>query len=193
MGLGGKSVGPATQTGYLAVIKHVLATAKREWEWLSDNPAGRVRSPKEPPGRDRFLSREERAALLDACRTSRERRLYPLVVLALSTGGREGELPKLAWRDVDLASGRATVRGKNGDKRGLTVNSPASASLRELASVRQLGSDLVFANARGVATFPQDAWMASASRRSTVGRPNLAAWTSARRGASSSWRTRTGV
>ena len=101
-GISKKPLGPGTQVRYLAVLKHVLAKAKDEWEWINDDPAARARGPKEPRGRVRYLSGEERKALLAACRESKERRLYPLVVVALGTGARQGELLGLRWPDVDL-------------------------------------------------------------------------------------------
>ena len=51
---------------------------------------------KEPRGRVRFLSDEERQRLLDACTTSKNKSLYTIVVLALATGGRRQELLSLA-------------------------------------------------------------------------------------------------
>jgi integrase len=90
-GLSGEVASAATQVRYLALLKHVMSTAKNEWEWLDDNPAARVRGPKEPRGRVRFLSEEERERLLAACRGSSEHRLHALVVLALATGARQGE------------------------------------------------------------------------------------------------------
>src|SRR5262249_10761983 len=83
--LRGKSVGPATQTRYLAVLRHVFGFAVREWEWVTETPVRRVKPPREPRGRVRFLSDEERDRLLAVCRNSYEPRLYPLVVLAVST------------------------------------------------------------------------------------------------------------
>src|SRR3954464_11440186 len=89
----GKNATPATQVRYLAALSHALSVAVREWGWLDDNPVRKVRRPQEPRGRVRFLSEEERTALLAACKRDRNPLLYPLVVLALSTGARLGETP----------------------------------------------------------------------------------------------------
>src|SRR5579863_317244 len=56
--------GAATANRYLTVLKHVLSIARREWEWVVDNPATRARARKEPRGRLRYLSEEERRRLL---------------------------------------------------------------------------------------------------------------------------------
>jgi integrase len=106
----------------------------------------------------RYLSPEERGRLLLACQRSSESRLYPLVVVALGTGGRQGELLDLRWGEVDLARGQAVVDGKNGERRALALIGPTAAALRDLARVRRLGTDLVFASFRGVAAFPRKAW-----------------------------------
>ena len=78
----------ATVVRYLAVLSHAFTIAVREWQWCEDNPVRKVSKPKEPRGRVRFLSDEERQQLLAACKVSRNRLLYPVVVLALSTGAR---------------------------------------------------------------------------------------------------------
>jgi hypothetical protein len=69
---------------------------------LDDSPMRKVRKPKEPRGRVRFLSDDERQRLLDACKASDSRYLYIVTVLALSTGARKMELLNLTWQDVDL-------------------------------------------------------------------------------------------
>ena len=158
----GKPVAATTQTRYLAVLRHVFGIAVREWEWVTENPVRRVRAPREPRGRVRFLSDEERERLLAVCEKSYEPRLYPLVVLAVSTGARLGELLRLTWADVDLARGVAVLHEtKNRDRRSLPLAGRASELLRQMASVRRLGSNAVFAGRNGKALFPRDAWEAA--------------------------------
>jgi integrase len=97
----------------------------------------------------RFLSDEERDALLSACKASSNPWLYTCVVVALSTGMRKGELMGLHWRDVDLQAGRITLREtKNGQIRVVPLAGPALALLREHAKVRRLDTDLLFPGAR---------------------------------------------
>ena len=60
----------------------------------------KVKSPTEPRGRVRLLDDNERARLLTACQESSNAWLYPCVVLALSTGMRQGELMGLKWADM---------------------------------------------------------------------------------------------
>jgi len=64
---------PASVVRYLAVLSHAFTVAAKEWGWLEDNPCLKVKKPREPRGRVRFLSDEERDVLLNACRESSSR------------------------------------------------------------------------------------------------------------------------
>jgi len=57
-------------------------------------------------------------------------RLRPLVVVALNTGMRRGELQALPWSDVDLAAGNIRIRrAKAGEGRWVVLNSVAREAL----------------------------------------------------------------
>jgi integrase len=58
---------PATCNKYLIALPRVLNLAVKEWRLMDRNPAADIGKKKEPRGRVRFLSDEERAALLEAC------------------------------------------------------------------------------------------------------------------------------
>lgn len=155
----GEKRSPATVNRYLASIAHLFTTAVRDWGWAEDNPCRRVARRKEPRGRVRFLSEEERARLLAACKASSDPRLYPLVLLGLSTGARAGELLRLRWAAVDLQREVAVLHEtKNDDRRALPLSGLALVLLRDLRRVRRLDSDLVFAARDGRAVFPRWAW-----------------------------------
>ncbi len=129
---------PATVVRYLAALSHCLSIAVKEYQWLEDSPLRKVSKPQEPRGRVRFLSDDERAALLTACEDSLNPCLYPVVVLALSTGMRSGEIMHLEWRDVDLARGWLTLREtKNGDMRGVPLTGKALELVKEHARTRR--------------------------------------------------------
>lgn len=118
----GKPLAPATVKLYIESLSAVFKTCRKEWRWATYNPCSDVTRPKLPKGRVRFLSDSERTALLDACQKSTEPRLYPFVLLAISTGARAGELTELLWRDVDLERGTASLRKtKNGEMRALPI------------------------------------------------------------------------
>jgi integrase len=146
---------PATVNRYLAALSHAFTVAVNEWGWLDDSPMRKVKKPIEPRGRVRFLSDDtsvndevilgERSRLLKACQVSSNDFLYPVIVLALSTGMRQGEIMGLTWDDVDLAQGRITLHEtKNGEIRVVPLVGRAHELLREHSKVRRLGVSLLF-------------------------------------------------
>lgn len=156
---GGRGVSPATANRYLAAFSHACTIGLKEWGWLSDNPALKLRRLKEPPGRVRFLSDEERIRLLGACEASHDRRLYPLVLMAVSTGARQGELLGLRWSDVDLDRGYAVIQtSKNQDRRSLPLSQRLRMVLGEMRKLRRIDTDRVFAGATGTVHFPKKPW-----------------------------------
>jgi hypothetical protein len=75
----------------MTCLSGVLRVATEEYGWLEVNPLARVRKPLPSRGHVRFLLQEERTRLLASCLRSRDRMLYPFVVITLSTGGRREE------------------------------------------------------------------------------------------------------
>ena len=133
-----------TVVRYLAVLSHAFTIAVREWQWCEDNPVRKVSKPKEPRGRVRFLSDEERQRLLESCKVSRNLYLYTIVVLALSTGARRGELLSLHWSDVDLKRGMLTFREtKNGETRSVPLTGYAFIG-KYLSCLRKLDCVIIF-------------------------------------------------
>ena len=97
------------------------------------HPVRGIEHQRETTGKTRFLSDDERTRLLAACKASKWSRLYLLVLLALTTGARRGELIGLRWRDVDFTHKVLHVgRSKNGDPKALPLVATAAELLREL-------------------------------------------------------------
>ena len=114
----GRPRAPATVNRYLAALSHVLSVARKEWRWITRSPMADVRKAREPRGRLRYLSREELARLRQVCHESPHPALELVVLLALTTGMRKGEILHLRWRDLDLEHGHITVQQtKNGERR----------------------------------------------------------------------------
>jgi integrase len=133
---------------YLAVLSHLFTVAMKDWGWVDDTPLRKLRKPKEPRGRVRVLSDAERTALLLACQTSRNRALYPLVVLAISTGMRLGEMLSLTPVQVELEKGRAVLqRTKNGDCRAVPLAGLALELLKPLVAACGGEEQLLFPGA----------------------------------------------
>lgn len=117
---------------------------------MPSNPSRDVQRGEETKGRVRWLDDDERVALLEACKQSGWNGLYPLVLLALATGARQGELLNLTWDRVDLKEGTAYLETtKSGERRTLPIRGPALAELRSFAKVRRLDSDFVFPSVDG--------------------------------------------
>ncbi len=147
----GKPRSNGTVCRYLASMSAVMTSCK-EWEWLDSNPMEKVSKPALPRGRIRFLSDDEREALMLACKSSESALLYPAVVLAISTGMRQGEQMALKWKDVDLVRGRATLHEtKNGEIRVVAIAGHALDLLRQLVKVRRMDSQYVFPSKDGAA------------------------------------------
>ena len=135
---------------YLVRLGGVLRVAVEEYGWLDANPLRTVRRPSRGRGRVRFLGAEERARLLTACQASRCPLLYPLVALALATGGRRNELRFLQWPQVDLAAGVVRfVQTKTHLDRSVPLVGDARHLLDALAATRVPGVPWVFPSPDG--------------------------------------------
>lgn len=106
----GEKRSPTTVRHYLISLSHLFTIAVRDWEWLYENPLEKVSKPKPTPGRQRYLTEDERVLLLAEAKKSRCPALYPVVVLALATGMRRGEILKLKIEDVSIIN--RTIRLK---------------------------------------------------------------------------------
>jgi len=127
-----KEVKPATVNRDVALLRHMLNKAV-DWEYLESNPLKRVKPFKEPPGRTRYLIDAERERLLDACKHSDSDMLYPVVLTALLTGMRKGELQELTWDDVNFPEARITVRrSKNNETRHIPIHRDLLEMLQQL-------------------------------------------------------------
>lgn len=95
-----------------------------------ESPTKHVDKHVESRGRIRYLKEDERIRLLAACQESGWSRLYLLVLTAMTTGARRGELLGLRWCDIDFEAGEARIgedqtgddrQTKNGDARTLIL------------------------------------------------------------------------
>ncbi len=121
-------VGPATVNRELACLKHMYTKAI-EWGYVRANPAKIVRKLKEPPGRIRYLRPDEVDALIGTC----ARHIRPIVVTALNTGMRRGEILSLKWSQVDLANRKVMLMNtKNNESRVVPINATLYDELTRL-------------------------------------------------------------
>ncbi|MGZ8136631.1 MAG: tyrosine-type recombinase/integrase [Methylococcaceae bacterium] len=141
----GKVLTPASVVRYMAALSAAYTACVNEWEWLEDSPMRKVKKPTESRGRVRFLDDDERERFLTACQASNNKLLYLCVILALSSGMRQGELMGLKWSDVNLKDGFLILHEtKNGDRRRIPLAGRGLELLREHVKVRRLDTDLLF-------------------------------------------------
>ncbi len=106
----------ATVNRECALLRSILRMALA-WDELAKLPVFKMTKEE---GKQRFLTDEKIARLLDACRESRNKLLLAMVTVDLHTGLRKGELLGLTWEQVDfarnvIALGRRTKSGKGRD------------------------------------------------------------------------------
>ena len=140
-------VKPATINRALAMFKHFLSRATVE-QWLPEAVGHSARKSiallKEPPGRSRDLSADEKQRLLAALPLA----VRELVVFALLTGMRRGEIINLKKSEIDLARREARLT-ETKNNRARTV--PLHPSLLPIVdrAIKRSSSDLVFATEHG--------------------------------------------
>ena len=117
-----RGASPATQIKVRAVLRRALGQAVR-YGLLPANPCDGVPRPRLPRKEVAYLDAGQVRRLFDAARGDP---LEALVVLAVTTGLRQGELLGLQWRDVDLEARTLAVR------RQLLEHSDGSLELGEL-------------------------------------------------------------
>ena len=104
----------------LAYLSSIINHARREWGINIANPVSLVKKPASTQGRSRILNVEERARLINAIQPKNNRVTWiePLILLALETGMRRGELLGLHIKNIDLNKQIALLElTKNGDSR----------------------------------------------------------------------------
>jgi integrase len=130
----------------LATLRSTLNHARREWGFAIDNPVERVRLPASPMHRERTLSQEEEARLLDALTVGSLRRedgkfskdtrcpwIKPMAIVAIESAMRRGELLALRWEHVDLQRRTAFLPlTKNGRSRRVPLSLRAVETLKAM-------------------------------------------------------------
>lgn len=138
-----KEVSPATTNRALACLKCMFNRAI-EWGKASTNPVSKVKLFRENNKRLRYLEKEEIAKLLARCNNH----LKPIVIVALNTGMRKGEILNLKWHDIDFRRGIIyLLNTKNGEKREIPLNEQAKTALIRVR--KHPDSPYIFCNTEG--------------------------------------------
>ena len=136
---------PATINRYIATLSHMFTKAV-EWDMVEEETLKRIRKAKLLPENNRrlrYLSKDESQKLVKAC----EIHLKPIVITALNTGMRRGEILSLKWDQVDLKNGFILLDvTKNGERREVPINATVKDALHGL--IRRLDIPYVFYDPR---------------------------------------------
>ncbi|MDD5108876.1 MAG: site-specific integrase [Candidatus Omnitrophica bacterium] len=112
-----------------------------EWGKATDNPMSKVKLFKVPDKRVRFLEKEEIDKLLSHCCEH----LKPIVIVALHTGMRKGEILGLKWHDIDIKRNIIHLYDtKNGEKREVPMNEVVQKTV--IGVLKNPESQYVFCN-----------------------------------------------
>ena len=123
----------STRNHYVQILKGMFQWAMKK-AYLSRSPITEDTTLKRTKiaRRHRRLEGDEEERLLQAAHP----RLHRLIVAAIETGARQGELLALIWNDVSLERGWIRIRAANA-KNGKTREIPISARLRGVLEMAQ--------------------------------------------------------
>lgn len=142
-GLSAKSI-----NNHLAVLKKAFRCAL-EWGAVKNCPI--IKPLRTPPQRYDFLTLEESCRLIAAA----EGIWHDMIIIALGTGLRFGELIALTWEDIDFSTGEITIKqayakGVLGSTKSNRIRHiPMSGSVRDTLYAMTKGNGLVFPEPRG--------------------------------------------
>lgn len=117
----------STANRHLALIRSILRMAALDWQWIEHAP--RVKLYPEPKRRVRWITPEQARQLLDVLPMHQR----SLMLFALATGLRQGNVLRLEWAQVDLARQVAWIFGdqaKGGEDIHVSLNDTAMSVLR---------------------------------------------------------------
>ncbi len=143
----GKKRSPASVNRTLSTLSTIMTYATKNLQWIEENPCSRIMKLKESPGRDRVLSEDEIIRLLAACRASSSPYLYCIVLIAITTGARQGEILNLEYRDIQFDNQLASIREtKNGRPRSIALSKEVVEEIKRLYVKRDSLKPLIFAS-----------------------------------------------
>lgn len=113
----------------LRYVKAFLSFCVRR-NYSAHNPLQNTKSIKLDKKAPRFLTKEEIATLLSI---SKETTIYPIILTAIYTGMRLGELMRLQWPDIDLNNRTITVKkSKSGRFRSIPIHDTLLSEIVEI-------------------------------------------------------------
>lgn len=125
-----RTLSPSTVRLEMSLLSNYFDIGRIEWGICGDNPVKNVRKPTPPPGRDRRLTSREERLILRYCHNHQNLSLFSIVVIALETAMRQGEILNLTWDNINLKTRIAHLpETKNGTKRDVPLSVKARDAL----------------------------------------------------------------
>lgn len=134
---------PSSVNRELSTLRHIINFAKRNKTFYGENPVSISGLLPEDNQRDRTLSLNEQEKLI---RNSSEH-LRPILLCALNTGMRRGEILSLKWDNVDFDNNLFIITASNNKSKKakrIPINSYLKTMLLEMKLRNQVISDYVF-------------------------------------------------
>lgn len=129
----------STTVNHELTCLHALINQAVKWKMTPVNPLGKLKKLKIPPGRVRYLTLEEIGRLLKKLALH----ILPVVICALYTGMRKGEILALTWRDIDFRNNIIHVgKSKNHERRDI----PMAPQVKEVLLAIEKKEEKIFWN-----------------------------------------------
>lgn len=141
--MGRDGVGATTVRNSAAVLGAAFSHAC-SLKLIPYSPVASIKKPKASRRDMLFLTADQVKILVAA---AKGRPFYPLIVTALATGCRQGELLALTWDDLDLVKGTLTVRRSLGQTdSGVRIKEPKTPSSRRTIALPELAVEVLTAH-----------------------------------------------
>lgn len=128
-----REVQPQTFKRQVNLLRNIFNVAKQEWDIPVANPLANLKLKYIDQRRERRLMAGELDKLVEAASDSRNPLVKPLILLAIETGMRRGELLSISWEHVSLSNSYLTIPvSKNGHSRTIPLTDMAREILMSL-------------------------------------------------------------
>ncbi|CAN7554729.1 site-specific integrase [Neorhizobium tomejilense] len=141
-----QSVAPSTAVREMAILSHTIEVAIRDWGMpLAKNVVKLVRRPVIRNERSRRLTGDEEQRLLDGCDAGKIPFFRTIVIIAIETGMRRGEILGLEWPDISHNRRVITLTmTKNGSGREVPLSQRAFDALMLWKDLSDVDGSIVF-------------------------------------------------
>ncbi|MCP4090368.1 MAG: tyrosine-type recombinase/integrase, partial [Gammaproteobacteria bacterium] len=93
---------PSSCNKYLIMLRHAFNLSINEWSLLEKNPCDGIKKFKENPEHDYYLREEDLPKFVNHLKHDRNQMVASVILFALATGARQGEILGCSWSDISL-------------------------------------------------------------------------------------------